>query len=331
MASAKPAVYLRWGGARNRADDLAPHLGTELVAFRWQSRNPILAAIRYVIQFFHTLLWLLRHRPRVVISQHTQPFCSLAAATYSALAGTRFATDVHNGPFVQKLWRTRPMDLLNRSIFRRAAINMVHNHGILRQVKDELGMPGEFVVVRTKIPDYSPSPPPELSHPCVMAICSFAEDEPVKAIFNAAAETPEVHYYVTGRPAKLGSALRSQTSPNVTLTGFLSNDDFDAMLCNVTVAMALSTWPNILLKACHESIGAGTPFITTDAPVARQYLKWGTVFVDNDARSIAEGVRHAVDWHERLREEMVRLKELRRAEWRDMVAHVRRVLGTDPQ
>ena len=80
-------LYLRWGGQRNRADDLAKALGTRLVSFGWQTKSPLLVPLRYAVQFTQTLETLVKERPDVVVTQHTQPFCSLAAVLYSKAFG----------------------------------------------------------------------------------------------------------------------------------------------------------------------------------------------------------------------------------------------------
>ena len=127
-------VYLRWGGQRNRADDVAALLGVPLVSLAWKTRRPWLVPLRYAIQFAQTLVVLWRRRPEVVLSHHTQPFCSLAAWLYTRWHGARLVTDCHNGTLVDSPWNRWPVSAINRFVFARAAVNLVHNHAIAEHV-----------------------------------------------------------------------------------------------------------------------------------------------------------------------------------------------------
>lgn len=327
MSRRSEGIFLRWAPNRSRSDDLAAGLGAELVALRWQDQRPVVVPFRYLIQFVQTLVICFRRKPRVVFTQYTQPFCSLAALVYTAIAGGRLVPDVHNTPFVDRIWRIGATAWINRLILRHATLNLVHNHGVLRHAVEELKLAGRFAVLRDPIPDFDPRPHTRLPSPSVIVISSFAQDEPVGAILQAAAQTPEAHYYITGNDRNMDRSLRSSVPPNVTLTGFLPDRDYDALLCSATVAMALSSYPFVLTRACHEAIGAGIPFIATDAPVANEYLNLGTVFVTHTADSIAAGVREAIARREDLHSQMVRLKQIRQGEYRRQLADVRDMVG----
>ena len=117
----------------------------------------------------------------------------------------------------------------------------------------------------------------------VLVISSYGSDEPTAQVLEAARHTPDVRYYVTGNPNRLPREVRNVAPENVNFTGYLPDAKYDDLLLHADVAMALSTRNNILTQACHEAIGAGVPLVTSDAPVAREYLAGGTVFAKNDA------------------------------------------------
>ena len=50
---------------------------------------------------------------------------------------------------------------------------------------------------------------------------TFADDEPIEEVLEAAALPPEVNFYVTGDTAKADKQTLEQAAPNVTFTGFL--------------------------------------------------------------------------------------------------------------
>ena len=315
-------AYIRWGANRNPADALCERIGAELICLRWQSKHPLTVPVRYVIQYIQTVFILLLRRPAMVIGQHTHPFCSLAALTYSKLTGRPFMTDCHNAPFVERIWNLPALNWLNRLVYRGAAVNAVHNEGILRLAKEDLKLPGMFTVLHCVIPPVPKVAPHSLPSPSVLVVCSYYSDEPIKAVLEAAAATPEIHYYMTGNVRRLDPAVRETAPRNVTFTGFLSTEEYDAYLLGADAAMALSSRENLLMAACHEAIGAGKPFIVTDGPVARSYLRRGAVFAENDADAIAAGVRRAVASRAELAEEMRSLRreldELWWKQWQDV-------------
>lgn len=87
------------------------------------------------------------------------------------------------------------------------------------------------------------------------------------------------------------------------------------MLRSVDATLVLSTREHVLTCACHEAIGAESALVISDSAAARGYLRAGTCFIENHAQSIAGGVREAVRDRDRLRAEMVQLKEELDAEW----------------
>ena len=55
----------------------------------------------------------------------------------------------------------------------------------------------------------------------VLFVCTFASDEPVEAVLEAARQLPEVHFYVTGDRRKKPASFFETAPPNVIFTGFL--------------------------------------------------------------------------------------------------------------
>lgn len=296
-------LFVRWGGQRNRADDVAESLGVPLVALRWHTRRPWLVPLRYAVQFVQTFLVLRRRRPSVVISHHTQPFGSLAAWLYCRLTGAHLVTDCHNGAFVDPPWCRWPLSALARFVFARARVNLVHNHAIAEHVREDLRIPGEFSVLRGPIVERRPEPIelPGGYRGHVLAIYSWGSDEPVEPLLEAAERLPDVLFHVTGSLRRMPEDLRSSRLANVRRTGFLPDEQYDRMLASVDLAMALSTWRYVITQSSAEAVGAGTPFLTTDVPIARRYFRQGFVFVENTGESVAAGIDEALRRREELR------------------------------
>ncbi len=325
--SARPrAVYLRWGAGRNRADDIASRLGLELVAFPWWTRKRYLAPARHVTQFVHTLAWLASNRPSVVFSHHTQPFCSLAAVLYGEASGAKVVTDCHNGPFVDPIWLLPPVRAVHRFVFRRATLNLVHNASILRYATEVLRMPGRFEVLHDIVPAIEGRPDASLPHPCAVAICSYARDEPIDVLVEAARRLPDVTFLFTGRPPARHPALRALPR-NVRLTGFLEDAAYDALLLGADAAIALSTRDHVLMRAIHEAVGAELPLVTSRGAASERYLGDAAVFVENSPEGVAEGVARALADAPPLRAALRACRDRVEREWGTQASTIRAATG----
>jgi glycosyltransferase involved in cell wall biosynthesis len=314
--------YLRWTERRGRDDEIAAALGAQLVSVPWRPAGDLVAPVRYLQQFVFSLLALRRRRPDAVVARVTHPFCGLAAACYCAFSGAAFINDCHNGPFAQRIWRTAPFRQLNRWLFRRATLNLVHNEQLRRHVTEELGLRSTFMVLHDAIPD-RPAEPVSRLRPAAAVLGSFGEDEPVGAVLEAARELPDVHFSLTGDRARAASFIPGAPR-NVEFTDYLADADYDSLLAGADVAVVLSSWEHVLTCGCHEALGAGVPIVVTDSEAARDYLRGGAVFVENEPESIAAGIRSALKGADRLRAEAAELRGARQRAWAAELEQVRR-------
>ena len=296
------------------------------MSFGWKTKNPVLVPLRYAVQFAQTFDTLSKNEPDVVVTQHTQPFCSLAAVFYTKLFGGVVVTDCHNGPFVDTPWTRWPLNVINRYVYKSATINLVHNEGMRGFAEAQQSQLGSFRVLHDPVPDLQTEGVNTVADQ-VIAICSFHHAEPIDALLAGAALAPEISFRITGDTRRLSAAQLAKKPANVEFTGFLADADYDALLQCSTAAIALSTRDNLLMRACQEAIGAGVPFITSDGPVARDYLTQGAVFVDNSPQSIADGARRAVAEGETLRLELAELREQLRVRWLASIAKLKADLG----
>lgn len=322
-----PALYLRWGQKRNRADTIAERLGLRLTVFRWSTKRPYLVVFRYPIQFLYTLLTLLATRPGVVFSQHTQPFCSLSALLYCELAGAKLVTDCHNGPFVDRPWTRRPLRWLNQLIYRRATLNLVHNSEIYAQILQD-GWRGEFKVLHDAIP-LRGTASGETRARRVFVMCSWSGDEPVRAIIAAARLLPTLPFVISGRPRETHAALLQALPGNVTISGYVSNTEYDALLAGSELAMALSTRTAVLMCACHEALAANVPLVTSDGLAARSYLEDAAVYTANSPEAIAASLSLALAQADRMRLEIPEVRRTRQADWERQARELNDLLEID--
>jgi glycosyltransferase involved in cell wall biosynthesis len=85
--------------------------------------------------------------------------------------------------------------------------------------------------------------------------------------------------------------------------------------------MCLTTRDHTMQNGAAEALYLGTPIITSDWGVLREYFSRGTIHVDNSPAAIAAAVRRMMDDGERYRAEVRSLRDEIGARWeRDRAA-----------
>lgn len=310
----KSIRVLTWDPVCRRSESLADRLGEHLktIHYLWY-RRPWIAPIKYVAQGMVTLAWLRRERPSYILISNPPLFSVLTVYLYCKLYGGHYIMDSHTGVFFEAKWAW--LGSLNRFLSRRAALTIVTNAFLQRQV-ESWGAPA--FVLEDPLPVLVPSVTPypvEPSHFNVIGIFSFYEDEPVEEML-AVGDLPEnVRIYITGDSSRLKPALKEALSDQIVLTGFLSDEDYVALLWQCHAALVLCTRPHTLLCGAYEAVATGTPLITSESADMRAYFSKGTVFVDNTTASIESGIREAQQRHSELTKQMIELRKELEQQW----------------
>ncbi len=297
MTAKKPkGVFISWARLR-RADTIAERLGipSYTVKYFYRGTPPLLTLLKYALQSLKTFWLLVRDRPAVVLVTSPPVFAILPVYVYSVLFRARFAIDFHSGCFVEAHWRR--WDWLHRFCARRATLNLVHNADNAKSMEP---WGARHIVFPSLPPDLSAAgtaaaPRNELESngkPRAVYICSFKSDEPVEAFLDAAKAVSEVDFFVTG---KAPSGLESSLPPNVKLTGFLSDADYNELLAGQDLVIALTTRPGTLLYGAQEAIALAKPLVLSRTSTLETVFTGGAVFADNAPEALAAGIRSALD------------------------------------
>ena len=308
------ALFLAWTTPEKatRSAWLARELGVDAPRYLapTRRRGPRAALVKYPWQLIRTAWLLARLRPRLVLVQSPPSFAAWAAAGYTLLRRARFAIDAHSDAFERPIW-TRPA-IITRFVARRAAVTIVTNEhwaGIVG------GWGGRALVIRSLPSEHAAGTPPPMSGMTNVAVVNtWAADEPLGAVLEAAANLPEVDFHVTGRSDRV-AGLPGPIPGNVHFTGFLDEAAYHGLLGAADAVICLTTRNHTMQNGASEAMSHGTPVITSDWPLLRDYFDEGTVHVDNSPAGIAAGVRALLADPQAARAGMRRLRERRRAEW----------------
>jgi glycosyltransferase involved in cell wall biosynthesis len=316
----REALVLVWGSpyVGPRSIVLARELEIDKVHFVYLTtrRGLLAAAVKYPYQMIATLLLLLRRRPRLVIVQSPPSLAVLCARLYCLLTGSHYLIDAHSAAFQHAFW-TRPAWLV-RSLARQAVATLVTNEEYARLVT---GWGGRAFILRDIPTDF-----PHLdSYPLqdefsIAVVNTYAPDEPLPEVLEAARELPEAHFYITGKTEKAAPGLLEQAPGNVHFTGFLPDEVYYALLASSQAVMCLTTRDHTMQRGACEALSLGRPIITSDWPLLREYFHRGAVHVPNTGEGIRQGVSHLMQHYDWYREEIRKMQLEQQREWLDKLA-----------
>jgi glycosyltransferase involved in cell wall biosynthesis len=330
-------VAIAWAPYSRRSEMFARELGGPVRCIHYlRFQSPPHAPIKYAMQALRTLQRLFRDRPRAVHVQNPPFVCGLTVAFYCWLTGGCYVVEHHSAAF-ERIWDwARPFQKL---VVRRAVTNIVTDGHWADVVRSWGGRhsPAHALVMHDAFLDLPEGEPFTVGVGNNIALAgTFADDEPLDAVLDAARLVSEVHFYVTGDPTKAPASLLAKAPPNVTFTGFLDDGEYLGLLRAVDAVMVLTTRDHTLQLAGCEAIAVGTPLITSDWPYLRQLFSTAAVYVAPTAESIRDGVIEALRRLPELRHQTSEVRRTQQARWRAQMAQLRALVaaaigGTEPR
>lgn len=307
-------LFVSWIRHHGRSAGLAGALGAE-AAFVAVGRlgHRRTAPLRYAAQSAMTVALLLRRRPRVLWVMAPPTLLVVIARVYAALFRARLVVDAHTGAVLRQ-------DGTLRHGFagatRHAAATVVTNEPLARRLR-ETGVPNVVTL------DDPPAPWPVTGVPVrddVVFPASWWSDEPWGDVVEAARLLPDVSFVVTGRaPAGVASAVPL----NVHLTGWLTDDEYAALVAGAGTVLALTTREWTMQRAGYEALAAHRPLVASGTDTLRAYFTGGTVFAGGGGEALAAAIRAARAEAPRLAGEMAALHAEKTREFEAAMGAVR--------
>lgn len=286
------ALAVSWFEHR-RTRELCTGLGIELVLIETTYRG----LRRYLLLTARTIALLVRQRPGVLLAQNPSLILGALCVVLRGALGYRLIVDAHNEA-VEPHENPQPwIRWLSRWVIRRADLTIVTNRQLAELVRKQQGKP--FV-----LPDRIPAPAPGVVRPLgagfnVVLIATFARDEPIAEIFEAA-RGGELELFVTGNPQKLRADVAARAPPNVRFTGFLAEADYWSLLRAADAVVDLTLKPDCLVCGAYEALAVGKPMLLSNNSASVELFGEGALFTDNTV----EDIRCSI---ERLKRDRVRL------------------------
>lgn len=251
---------------------------------------------RYAKLGTSTLRLLAQQRPKVLYVQN--PSLVLALLVLGArpfLGRYKVIMDAHNeavSPFTHAYW---PVTSLTRYALRAADVTIVTNAALADQVR-QLGGTPHVLPDRLPTPPFAATAPQALAGPLrVMVVATYAADEPIKEIIEAARMLgDDYHLSITGRETKLPAEQRASLPANVKQTGFLPEEAYWELMRDSHIVLDLTLKPNCLVCGAYESLALMRPMVLTGNPATVDLFSNVALFPgEHDANSIAECLRRS--------------------------------------
>lgn len=301
---AQPAVFVAWKPECHRSTMTARAFGLDLWLIAPSPGNAKWRQLRrYILSSFLTGRLLLTRRPRTLFVLNQPMPLALIAAFYARLSGARLVLDSHSKAFAND--QSKVTRYLYRWIARGAWFNINHNREDAAAVQ---AMDARSVLVPEIVGEISFKPDPTVQPklPAVLVVCSFAKDEPVALLLQAARATRDTTFYFTGNWRK-SPDMQGTLPSNVVTLGFVARDTYLTYVKRVSAVLTLSTRANIMQMAAEEALCLRTPIVTNHSPILEEVFTRGTIFSSLEPEALAAAVRRAIDEHEALAAGMRRL------------------------
>ena len=330
-ANAAPALHLAWTTFQRRQVSMAPLAGFECVfmPLAYGGRSKVMKGLHYLGHFFKTVSLLRARRPPTVWVQLPQVPLLWVALVYRLLFNrqAKVVADCHNAMF-KPPWSKVPLGL---SLLQRCDLILVHNDAV-RATALALGLPATRTLVLEDVPPApmargtgaEPAAFAGRPRPWVLFPGSFSADEPVGELLQAARLLASGTVVMTGKTANAARHGHdiSQVPANVVMPGYLSVEDFDALLMHCDLVLALTRFDGIQLSVCNEALGYGKPMVVSDTSLLRALFADAAVMAppDNPA-ALAQAIRLATADADRLARASTALAAQRRQAWLDDQYH----------
>lgn len=291
---AVPRVWIAWETQR-RSVTLADRLGARLHL----CLDERFGVLRYPVSIAKTIAILLRQRGGIVFVQNPSMVLAALACVLKPLRRYRLVVDRHsNFSFLgagARGMRVRIASVLSRFTLRGADLTIVTNEELSAHVQRA----GARAFV---LPDPFPDAPAAAraapardagARPAeLLFVSSWAADEPIAATIEACrALRGEAIVRITGRVKPAFSRLLADAPDNFLPTGFLSDEDYFALMARSDAVIAITTRAATLVCGGYEAAALGKPMLLGGSAALRSYFDAGAVYTDGTATDIERAIR----------------------------------------
>jgi Glycosyl transferases group 1 len=308
-------LFLVWKKYQRRPEVLASLLNCELKFLPHLFGSRYLRALDYLFKLVISLKDLLLLQPDFAIAQCPPTFSALPPL----ITKTPYLIDAHNPLFQVEMWQKLPFSQI---ILKNALGIIVHNTEMFQLVQ-RLYPAATLFTISDPIQAIALTTPQPRQAKQILVIASFDPwDEPVELLIESMEKLTEYNFIITADVKKLEAATAAslQRLSNVSLTGFLSTEDYHQVLCSSLAALVLTTSDATQPSGACEALSSDTQLVISRTSLTEKLFGEWAVLVENESASIVQAIRslsvQALDladyrqrWNMSVRQEITRLGE----------------------
>lgn len=295
-------LWITWNTQR-RNETLSAALNAEMVEFKSAASN----WLRYPLLSFKTVNLIRQKKPSLIFAQNPSLALALLVTIYGKILRIPVIIDAHNAGIYPLEGRSNLLNRIALGINSLANIVIVSNEN-LRSYLQGKGI--RSAAIADPIPDIKCSNTIGIQHDKfnIVYVSSWAADEPYQEVIEAASKiNDDIRIYITGKPIK--SAQTSSLGGNITLTGYLTEDEYNSLLCNCDAIMVLTTRENCLLCGAYEGVAVSKPLILSETKALKEHFCKGAVYTKNKSEFIIEAIHTSRKKQDLLTMEIEQLKQ----------------------
>jgi glycosyltransferase involved in cell wall biosynthesis len=307
---AADSVFLTWSDHR-RTREIARRLGMPMLVLSTRRRG----LLRYLELVWRTVGALRRSRPRLVVVQSPSLVLSLLALALRPVLRYALVVDAHNEAVDPYLHPTALVRALTYRVLREADLVVVSNPSLAARVE---ARGGRAISLPDRIPEVAPGVPQARAGDGfdVVVVCTFAADEPVLAVIEAARQSGNgIRYALTGDSTRLPPSVRENLPSNVRLAGFLPEAEYWRLLAASDIVMDLSSMEDCLVCGAYEGLAVGRPLLLSNNRASIELFHDAALFTDNSVDSLVKTVQEARECHSTLLRRLPGARARIDAEW----------------
>lgn len=287
-------VWITWEDHR-RSRELARAFLCEYVFLKYIGGR----LSRYMILSWKTIALIIKRKPDLIFCQNPSIFLAALLCFLKPLFKYRLVVDRHSNFRFEELRSIHPKWILFRFLsnysLRNADLTIVTNQH-LKDVVEELG--GVSCVLPDKLPTLVSQAEPSGSNRMVTFITTYSGDEPIFEVVDAARILgDEYHFHITGSYKKFGDKekLINLLPTNVTLTGFLPDEDYERTLAQSDAIIVITTAEYTLTCGAYEAVALEKPMILGNTKTIKEYFSKGAAYADPTPESLAACIKNVCE------------------------------------
>ena len=320
MIKKRETIFIAWKAYQRRVDAFKEILNIRpvYIHFKWEEKTKVLKAFSYFLKIWKTFVLLVREKPALFYVQGLPTFLIYVAYMYSLMTGTKYVVDAHNAMLYWSFWCKMPFV---KCALARSKVVIVHNK-FVADMAEKWRVPHTILMDRPFETNQMEFPTPQIlgkkpRRPIVVIPCSYAPDEPREEMRKATLMLPEVNFYITWFREKLSENYLRGFRENVIFTGYLPLEKFNSLLAYADAVLVLTTQIGTQPSGASEALSFQKPLVVSDLKIIRDLFPSGSIYVENNAEAIANGIAEALRQKESLAMEMASFKQTKLKMWEE--------------